>query len=366
MKKIVLVGELRSLNLGDSVIFFVFYSLLSKFYSGDIITLDISDYRNSTNWIASLVRKINNHCTSFTNRIAYPYMRLKSLKDIPANSYVCFVGGALFQNYFIDSLIAILDTAKKKNCTLDFFSLGIGPLSQKNQKILQSAINRNRKKIFSIRDGTHFWRKMGIPYIEQSDVATCSSIVYTGKKENRDKVLGIGVISFSIYKQTFPETTLDESVYVQSIRHLVNAAIEKDYKVELFCNGDPSDYNESITIKNSIGKSEVSIAPRPTTHYELVNLIRNYSFVVATRLHALILSYSFCIPFYAIGWDPKVREWLSSIQRNDLGVMLDKIDTISWNDILKTKNLSLTDQERLVSFQNSLIERIKEISQVNL
>ncbi|MCQ2109731.1 MAG: polysaccharide pyruvyl transferase family protein [Fibrobacter sp.] len=360
MKKLVLVGEFNSPNMGDSVIFHVFLALLRKEYPQKIITIDISDYRNPTHLFTRVINKACHYLGDLWKFVTYPYMRIKTSLRIPTNSYICFVGGALCQNYFANSISAILRTGKVKNCFIDFFSIGIGPSSPQNEKKILSAISSCNKIKLTIRDGWNYWNSKHFTYQIQSDIAICSSLIYKGN-EKKEKILGIGVISLQSYKLKYPNNTLTIMQYQQSLKELIQDAISMGYKVELFCNGDIPDYDQMLQIKEYLNNNDVSIARRPQNHLELVDLINRYSFIIASRLHAIIISYSFHIPFFAIGWDPKVDDFLTRIQRNDLGKPLNCIPSIDWNDVLQKQNLRSEDFLLLKKQQNTLIQRIKTI-----
>lgn len=360
MKKLVLVGEFNSPNMGDSVIFHVFLALLRKEYSKKIIAIDISDYRNPTHSFTRIVNKASHYLGDLWKYVTYPYMRIKSSLCIPTNSYICFVGGALCQNYFANSISAILKTGNAKNCSIDFFSIGIGPSSSENEKKILSAISSCNDIKLTIRDGWNYWNSKRITHLIQSDIAICTSLVYKGS-EKKEKLLGIGIISFQSYKLKYPLNTLTEMQYQQSLKELIQVAISMGYKVELFCNGDPTDYDQMLLIKSYLNNVDVSIASRPKNHLELISLTNRYSFIIASRLHAIIISYSFHIPFFAIGWDPKVDDFLTRIQRNDLGKPLNCIQSIDWNDVLQKQKLRSEDFLLLKKQQNTLIQRIKTI-----
>lgn len=355
---ITLVGEFRSKNLGDAVIFFVFSSLLKQVYSNKIINLDISEYRNSSSKLASFFRLLQKFIPSIYKKIAYPYMRFYTQFKLPPKSKLCFVGGALFQNYFIESLKAILKTAETKNCDVVFFSIGTGPLSQQNLSYLIHYFQKHQNTNLSIRDGIQIWKDHKIAFILQPDIAICSSLIYKKNKQNNKKVIGIGVISFQEFHQFNPTAKITKESYYAGLCKIISSIINLGFDAELFCNGSENDFKVIQEIKKIIPKVSFSYAKRPKTHYELVQNINHYIFVIASRLHAIIIAYSFQIPFFALGWDPKVSEFLRNVDMKNSGIPLEHINDVNWDFTIKENLQKKINQKNLKKLQEKLIKQV--------
>lgn len=357
-KTIALVGEFRSSNLGDAVIFFVFSSLLKQKFSKKIINIDISEYRNSPSKPASLIRSLQKYISNIYKKIAYPYMRLYSYIKIPKHSKVCFVGGALFQDYFIDSMRAILKTADKKKCSVVFFSIGIGPLSIQNKKFLMHYFAKHQNTKLSIRDGEQFWKRNKVAFFPQPDIAICSSLIYKTNIRNNKNVIGIGVISFKEFFQLNPTTKLTKESYYTGLCKIISSITNLGYRAELFCNGSISDFNIIQEIKKILPSTSFSYAERPLLHTDLIRIISQYKFIIASRLHAILIAYSFQIPFFALGWDKKVSSFLKNINMSKSGVPLEHINDINWDFTIKENMSRKIDNFFLKKQQQQLIREI--------
>jgi len=111
---------------------------------------------------------------------------------------------------------------------------------------------------------------------------------------------------------------------------IVAALLEKGHRVCLFSNGA----SEDADLLDTIAASErlktwqrtgaVSVAPRPTTPAELVATIAQLKAVIAHRLHACIVAYSYGRPVVGLGWDQKLQSFFALV--GDLDLFIEKPD----------------------------------------
>ncbi|MGB3388155.1 MAG: polysaccharide pyruvyl transferase family protein [Pseudaminobacter sp.] len=108
------------------------------------------------------------------------------------------------------------------------------------------------------------------------------------------------------------------SAYSELCRELVKLG----HPVLLFNNGAREDQSfldlvmQDPACAEMIGSGLLTAAPRPREPLELLSLLQPLSAVVAHRLHASIIAYSFRIPHVGLGWDSKVESFFKSVGRD--------------------------------------------------
>ena len=102
--------------------------------------------------------------------------------------------------------------------------------------------------------------------------------------------------------------------YPDIIRHLADAG----QRVRLFTNGAEEDrialaeLCAAEPVKGLIRTGQVDIPNQPGKPAELARLIASCKSVIAHRLHACIVAYSYGLPIVGLGWDMKVESFFSS------------------------------------------------------
>jgi polysaccharide pyruvyl transferase WcaK-like protein len=100
---------------------------------------------------------------------------------------------------------------------------------------------------------------------------------------------------------------------------LALAITSRGHKVTLFCNGAVEDQAALERVIADPGMAAmvlagtVSIADVPRRPADLARLIGGFQGVVAHRLHACILAWSYRVPVVGLGWDRKVESFFASV-----------------------------------------------------
>jgi polysaccharide pyruvyl transferase WcaK-like protein len=97
--------------------------------------------------------------------------------------------------------------------------------------------------------------------------------------------------------------------------------ITPQYDVSMFTNGEDDEYLAKISaaikdLPQSV-QDRVKVLPRAVKPIELVRQITSADAMIAHRLHANIISYSYQIPHIGLGWDEKLKSFFSIIERPD-------------------------------------------------
>ena len=102
-------------------------------------------------------------------------------------------------------------------------------------------------------------------------------------------------------------------------RDLAAAIVDAGHRVTLFCNGAEEDRAALDAVIADPGVAAmvltgvVSLAPPPATPRDLALTIAGMKAVVAHRLHACIVAWSYGLPVVGLGWDRKVESFFASV-----------------------------------------------------
>lgn len=102
-------------------------------------------------------------------------------------------------------------------------------------------------------------------------------------------------------------------------RDLVQAVTAAGHKVTLFCNGAAEDRAAldavigDPAVAAMVLAGAVSLTPPPETPRDLALAIGGMAAVVAHRLHACIVAWSYGVPVVGLGWDRKVESFFASV-----------------------------------------------------
>lgn len=348
-----LVGESKSANLGDSIICNLSLKFFSSLCDGKIVVFDISCARHTL--IGKIFRKVDTLIgTDLFTGYTFAYVYVKSLLLLDKRTVLVFVGGAIFMDYFLDSINALLALAIRKKVPVRFHSCGTGKMSAlKKQKLLQrlSLVDLN---CFTLRDGLCLFNSV-IDVKQVPDIAICTDEFYAASPK-KEKCLGWGVIDVNAYNLNYPEDKISLDKYLKMSEVAIRMIISIGYNVEIFTNGSPEDYAVAEKLLIHLNDTNVVLVNRPMNDREIVSIISRYNLIVASRLHALILSYSYKIPFIGIVWNYKIREFLNLIGYSERAYEMKNFHKLDWKSILLSiEKVGVVKDKRLVSLVHQQI-----------
>ena len=136
--------------------------------------------------------------------------------------------------------------------------------------------------------------------------------------ERTGKIVGVSPIAY-LASRGWPDE--DSSVfdpYFDSLIVLVHALIQRGYSVVLFSSDGPdreivNDMVETLTKGNNLGATGRLKHPPTLTLPDLLEQLRKVDYVVASRLHGVIVSHRFCLPVLAISYDRKVDTYMADV-----------------------------------------------------
>ena len=139
-----------------------------------------------------------------------------------------------------------------------------------------------------------------------------------GAPASRDAAFGLCITAPEILSYHADRTVAgsDAARFYPEIIHRLCARGER---VRLFTNGAAEDRQalaqlvSSNSIRKLIDAGKVDVPKQPETPTELALLIASCASVIAHRLHACIVAYSYGIPVVGLGWDRKVESFFGSV-----------------------------------------------------
>lgn len=240
--------------------------------------------------------------------------RQKYIEELGNVDLIVIVGGGLikykYQRFFM-YLVALIEVAQKLNIPVVFNSVGIEGYSQTDRRcqMLKKALNNHIVKSITTRDDIGTLENLYmLPVNDKHIEKTADSAVYAneayGVEKKKTDVFGIGLVRGGIFKDNERELTSNElaEFYYQLILEMEKRNIH--YK--LFTNGLASDNELLPLIKQKLGRNDLELI-EPNQDIDLVQIISNFTTVIAARLHANIISYSLNVPSVGLVWNNKLK-----------------------------------------------------------
>lgn len=329
-KKILVLGEKYSDNLGDGVICKCFTELLKrKCPEFEVICDDMSireDYMSPVkthygfldriklflrhiildNKLAKIIEKKH-----FPNEYLYLLWRwhfndkiaLKHKYKGEKYAAIVFAGGELLKDDFVYKIENIVNYF---NHTPVFFNacgvnyLNDALVTKKLKKILKKK-NVRRVTTRSISTVDSLFDKTTYKIVPDSAIATKDVF---GIKPSRKWQLGLGIMAIWDNEEEksglygFWEKTIEE-------------VKKRGLSFKLFTNGDKSDYEFALDLCKHCGLDDSMLLEKPTSPEKLVEEICCFNSIYTFRMHSAIIAYSYKIPFVCFSWDRKINDFLN-------------------------------------------------------
>lgn len=380
-KKVVFVGLYQDSNLGDKIIAHCTEWLFKNrggIYDCEWLSLDPNIPKTIPTLLYRVWRKLiklllgKNRIISTSDRWALYQLEKYYNSEIGAADLVVFVGGGLikYQYQFCcwGSVSSIIRVAKRKNIPVVLNAVGVEGYNPDNAccQCLKRAIQLPNVKSISVRDdiqtllNKYLDGNCKVPCEKVADPAVWASEAYGIKQNKESNTIGIGIAWAKIFEpRGYKVSELElEQFYLNVIRIL----IAQGRQVEIFTNGDLSDNETALHIKNILEGEGVTIPIKlPNDDFDLVDIIAQYQGIIATRLHSAIVAYSLNIPCIGMVWNEKVALWGKSIEREDWFIRDTELtvdNTIRKFDEAVNKGY---DQQHRYQFRETIVKSIAQI-----
>lgn len=350
--KILLISRFNVPNIGDLAISNIMYELLSKdaevdcfnlfgepFVRKDINNINsvtpISKFNHSILNNKFFGKHIKNAIKTVRNRSKIS--SVKTLESIIDNyDGVILAGGnmmmSLDHNYdTIKKISEYVDIVKEKKKFLYFLSIGIGPFHTKEHA--QLAVNTLKKADYiSFRDyaSQNLYINSGgdvsnsyltvdpVFYYENENLANINN-----HKEN--KTIAINVLDTSLIGLN----TEDYNNNIKSYQKIVNSLLnDKNIDWDIILFSTSLEDNKAVKDVYKIFESNLKVDNLLINGLDdLYKLYKNIDILLGTRMHSMIIAYTFLVPIVGLSWQTKIDEFFSIIDQPD-----DYFDLLNFED----------------------------------
>lgn len=336
-KKILVVGEYYSENLGDGIICEnVKYILSSAFPDAEIKISDImgrTKFEDNYHQISSTTvnsqskrEQIKSYLSSKEGKgFGYLYERLiyrkwkkeraeglTNIRNVLHEQFdlVVFAGGQLLYEPFVIPIEEHLKILNETETPIIFNGCGIGAFS--NNYILNRfnrILNNSNIKSITVRDYVNEVNKKilannPIKAIKTSDSALWTKDTYSITESQTRRTVGLGIIH-----RNNPEFMRKQRNLYKEIILLLES---QGQEWELFCNGEIVDQEFAYELVQELNLPKSKVADRTKRPHELVELIASYDSIISFRLHSHIVASSLRVPSIGMTWDKKVNFFFES------------------------------------------------------
>lgn len=324
MKKILVIGELYSENLGDGIICQIVAKYFNKNYQVELLDLSGREGYIPTNSLFSLTKATINFQKEKIKRILYSFeykktgnnlsniiSAFKKSFNMKINKFfpdsIIFAGGQLFNDSFIHQIYYVCNFANKNNIKVIFNEIGSRNILYRD--LLYDIFKLDCIKYISTRDNYEYISSFcNKNIVDNYDPAIlCNDFFNVNKIESFN--LGIGIM-FSPRQSPI----VQKKFWKEVLKELYSKKIQ----FKIFTNGSMCDQSfvEQILKELKLNQSSYLMS-RPTNPEELILCINSFNAIISMRLHSLIISYSYNIPTLGISWDKKVNEFYKKIKYNN-------------------------------------------------
>ena len=190
----------------------------------------------------------------------------------------------------------------------------------------------------------------------------------------RAPVVGISPMAFGRYG-SWPKSYSDAYTrYLSCLAEFTAFLTEKGYRVMFFKSSgiDPlaiQDLKTTILQRWPVGVLDMIAVPTVETLQELLREVKKVDFVVATRLHGVILSHILGKPVLAISYDRKVRTHMQDVGQEKYTLDLNSINSTDLISCFQTlvgeaEEVRRNVRKHVLSFRESIEKQFEHLSKL--
>jgi polysaccharide pyruvyl transferase WcaK-like protein len=336
MKTVILAGEVYSQNVGDQAIHACLkYILKEQNPELQVLSLDISgrevpvesEAPRTKNKLVGLInawsgrgkRKAAMNLAYHRLLAQRKYEQMWSPLFEQADGLV-IGGGQLLMDNDLDfplKLSCLADLAKARRLPVHITACGVGKTWTSQARGLFQPVIEQAASI-TLRDGLSRGRLVsflpGTTCQVTADPAILAAEIFTRRSSaSQAERVGLGVMSREDANSRLPEKVqFTEDGWKNLWLDIMTGLVEENMKVEIFTTGSQPDDDFARELFFSFDpkrRTSISQAVRPGGVKGLLGIMRGFTVVIATRLHASILANALGISSLGLGWDEKVQAY---------------------------------------------------------
>jgi polysaccharide pyruvyl transferase WcaK-like protein len=251
-------------------------------------------------------------------------------------------GGHIFSDvdlYFPMRIHAALKEVRARGLPLAVCGVGVSnDWSAEAHRLFNDALAGNKLVYVAVRDGlsqrnwqSHFGQPVPVVCRDPGLLACDTYPTAASSKADGKKTIGIGVMDDGAVSRYGGKSPYSTRSYEQVFFETASRLQALGHRVVFFTNGAPEDERLKDRIAKRVAaapelKGDITFTPRFGKPRDLVQLIAGLDGLIAHRLHANIVAYSFGVPHVGLGWGAerlergwgaKLVSFFSSVGRQD-------------------------------------------------
>lgn len=342
MKNILLAGYYGFGNLGDEAILEMFLKYFKNSKNIDDITV-LSGNPEETS------KKYN------VNAIDR-YNILSIIKKLKKSDALVFGGGSLLQDVTskrsIYYYLFIINLAKFMGKKVILLSQGIGPIIHESN-IKNTEKTLKKVDMITVRDNKSIELLKSMNIDKDKIKFSADPVISLGLEHQNTRNDDKKKICFTLRNWKNIDLT-------NEICKTVNMLYQKGIECVFICFHYNMDIELLEELEERLDGKAIFIKNRLSTS-DAMGIIKNVDLLVGIRLHALILSASANVPFIALSYDPKIDQFLQSLNLKPFADINNnnKVDgNALYDEIIKKLNNKDNEQKLLLENVNKLRETI--------
>ncbi|WP_249810535.1 polysaccharide pyruvyl transferase family protein [Bradyrhizobium sp. 157] len=281
-------------------------------------------------------------------------------------------GGQLIQDgdlNFPVKLSIVASECRRNNVPIALFGLGVAESRSRRGAALISSLLHSDELVFAgARDGesaSRLRRRRVNGVVVTPDPGLLASRLWplSGRGPRKRPVVGVG-ITHPVVLQHHGERQPDDTTIRDLYQSLIRRLLASGYDVTGFSNGAPEDrayLDDVVGSMMSNADERLTRAPDCKTPRELAELVGSFDAVIAHRLHACILAYSYRVVHVGLSWDPKLAAFFANVGRSRYLVDFNDDVVRAMPELLaaaRVQKISAVQHERVLALSSASIDRL--------
>jgi polysaccharide pyruvyl transferase WcaK-like protein len=281
-------------------------------------------------------------------------------------------GGQLIQDgdlNFPVKLSIVASECRRNNVPIALFGLGVAESRSRRGAALISSLLHSDELVFAgVRDGESARRLRqrrvkGVVVTPDPGLLASRLWPLTARRRRERPLVGVG-ITHPVILQHHGEGQPDDTTAKGLYRSLIRRLLASGYDVTCFSNGAREDQTYLDGVVGSMmtnADERLTRAPDCKTPQELAELVGSFDAVIAHRLHACILAYSYRVVHVGLSWDPKLAAFFANVGRSQYLVDFNDDVVRAMPEVLaaaRSQMITAAQHQRVLALSSASIDRL--------
>jgi len=341
--KLVILNVKYSPNLGDGIIAECYEAAVRRQMPGvDVSSCDLAgrtEFGGGLNRSRQLVLDVLDHMpgavrqlvvTTILKRLIRRSLRGHYAASLKGADVAMIGGGQLLADADLNfplKIAAAAEEARSAKAELGVFAVGVAAHWTPKAADLFVGALKDKLIYTGVRDAASAERwaaHLGSPpdaIVRDPGLLSLETYGPVEKPQRQRPLIGLGVAYPGTLKLHADESGIGQTDFASFFLDTTRALTEAGNDVMLFTNGAHDDeaylakLSKRLEGQPSGAHGAISVAPGPKTPGDLARLIGGFDGMIAHRLHANIIAYSYSVPHVGLGWDSKLPAFFDASGR---------------------------------------------------